>query len=109
MQEEPLNDSNEIILKASAATDVQKLSSAITHHHTKTPTKNVIVRAIGAGAINQAVKSIIASGQFFSQKGLYILIKPSFKTLEEDAHASIGSQNVKKTTAVEFKIVLEKI
>ena len=105
MPEEILNN-QEILLKASSITDIQKLGNAISYNYSKTPEKPIIVRAIGAGAVNQAIKAITSSGQYFSQKGLKVLIQPSFRTLEEDSRAAVGTS--KKTTALEFKLIIQK-
>lgn len=86
---------NERILKVASGTEVIRLSTAITSCYDKDPKAPIIVRAIGAGALNQAIKSIITSGQYFSQKGLRVMTTQSFKTLEEDG---------RKTTAIELNL-----
>lgn len=90
----------ERILKAAAYTDVKKLSNAISSWYEKDNVTPIVIRAIGAGAINQAVKGIITSGQYFSQKGMVVMTTQSFKTLNEADRNS---------TAIEFSLHFKKI
>lgn len=97
---EHIEEKDERILKAASDTEVLKLSNAISSWHEKDSKTPIIVRAIGAGAVNQAIKGIITSGQYFSQKGIIVMTTQAFKTLTE---------NERKTTAIEFTLHFRKV
>lgn len=89
----------EKILKSAAATDVQKLANSIVTSYQKNPKVPIIIRSIGAGAVNQAVKAAIVSSQFFSRAGFTVSLVPSFKPLVEDG---------RKTVSIEFRVDLKR-
>ncbi len=93
------NKENEVLIKVGSGTDAIKLANSIKSVYEKNADSQVTVRAIGAGAINQAIKGVILSNSFFSQKGKLAHLLPSFKTITDE-----GMQ--KEITAVEFKIVV---
>lgn len=66
-------------LRVSGTTSTQELAAAISHaiynNH------KVTLRAIGAGAVNQAVKGIIVAQGFTAQRGLILATRPGFLTV----------------------------
>jgi stage V sporulation protein S len=48
------------------------VTASITEH------KKVTVRAIGAGAVNQAIKSVIKARQFMAGQGEDLIVRPGF-------------------------------
>lgn len=75
-------------------TDASKLSAAIVSYYEKSPSTPIVLRVVGAGALNQAVKGAIISNKYFCKKGLKASLVPSFKDLSEGM------------TAIQMRIVL---
>lgn len=70
------------ILRVAAKTSTQELAQAISHavYDGRKP----ILRAVGAGAVNQAVKGLILAQGYVSQRGLVLSFRPGFVTVEMD-------------------------
>jgi stage V sporulation protein S len=71
---------DEPFLRVSASSNPQSVASAISHviyekHEVK-------LRAVGAGAVNQAVKAIAISRGYVAPRGLDLVCKPGFTTIE---------------------------
>jgi stage V sporulation protein S len=71
---------DEPFLRVSASSNPQSVASAIAHviyekHEVK-------LRAVGAGAVNQAVKAIAISRGYVAPRGLDLVCKPGFTTIE---------------------------
>ena len=81
MNTEPVAISaEEPFLRVSASSNPQSVASAIAHaiydkHEVK-------LRAVGAGAVNQAVKAIAISRGYVAPRGLDLTCKPGFTTIE---------------------------
>jgi stage V sporulation protein S len=70
----------EPFLRVSASSNPQSVASAIAHAiYAKHEVK---LRAVGAGAINQAVKAIAISRGYVAPRGLDLTCKPGFTTIE---------------------------
>lgn len=70
----------EPFLRVSASSNPQSVASAIAHaiyekHEVK-------LRAVGAGAVNQAVKAIAISRGYVAPRGMDLICKPGFTTIE---------------------------
>lgn len=70
----------EPFLRVSAGSNPQSVASAIAHaiyekHEVK-------LRAVGAGAVNQAVKAIAISRGYVAPRGMDLTCKPGFTTIE---------------------------
>jgi stage V sporulation protein S len=67
-------------LRASARTNPQSLASAIAHaiYENRTCT----VRAVGAGAVNQAVKSIAIARGYTAPRGMDLVCVPGFASIK---------------------------
>lgn len=70
----------ENFLRVSAGSNPQSVASAIAHalyadHQVK-------LRAVGAGAVNQAVKAIAIARGYVAPRGLDLTCKPGFTTIE---------------------------
>lgn len=72
----------ETILRVKGATNVSSLGSVIAHgvYDNKPP----VLRAIGAAAVNQAMKAIIIAQSYVGAKGLRLLVIPGFADVEMD-------------------------
>lgn len=81
------NDSPEKILRVSASSSATSLAAAISHG--VYDGRRVVLRAIGAGAVNQAVKAVAIAQSFVGQRGVSLLVRPGFVTVKmEDAEVS---------------------
>lgn len=70
----------EDFLRVSANSNPQSVASAIAHaiyEH-----RQVKLRAVGAGAVNQAVKSIAIARGYVAPRGLDLTDKPGFTTIK---------------------------
>lgn len=83
--EEKIGEPGDVFFKVKATADPLKLGSAIAH--TISGGQNVVLKAIGAGAVNQAMKSIPIAKSFVASYGIKLLADPVFfngKTNEGD-------------------------
>lgn len=73
-------DNEEDILRVSGGTSAHDLAAAISHaiYDGKKP----ILRAIGAGAVNQAVKGVAIAQSFVGSRGLILSIRPGFAEVQ---------------------------
>lgn len=69
----------EDFLRVSASSNAQSLASAIAH--AIYDNRQVKLRAVGAGAVNQAVKSIAIARGYVAPRGLDLTCKPGFTTI----------------------------
>jgi len=74
------SSTEEHFLRVSAGSNPQSVASAIAHalyekHEVK-------VRAVGAGAVNQAVKAMAIARGYVAPRGLDLTCKPGFTTIE---------------------------
>ena len=69
-------DQEEDVLRVSGGTSAHDLAAAISHgiYDGKRP----VLRAIGAGAVNQAVKGVAIAQSFVGSRGLVLSIRPGF-------------------------------
>jgi stage V sporulation protein SpoVS len=86
----------EKLLRISATTIPGSLASSISHRHEEDELCKLTLRAIGAGAVNQAVKGVAVANKHLAKRGFYACITPSFKRIEGDR------------TAMEFRISFQK-
>lgn len=71
---------DEPFLRVSASSNPQSVASAIAHAiYDK---REVKLRAVGAGAVNQAVKAIAIARGYVAPRGLDLTCKPGFTTIE---------------------------
>ena len=80
MNNTPELPSEEQVLRVSASSNPQSVASAIAHaiydkHEVK-------MRAVGAGAVNQAVKAMAIARGYVAPRGLDLVCKPGFTTIE---------------------------
>ena len=70
-------------LRCKSSTDANKLAGSIASIYQENPETKQIIRVIGAGALNQAVKASIISNKYFGKKGLSVALMPSFQEAGE--------------------------
>lgn len=84
---------NQKVLRCKSSTDANKLAGSIHSTYQEDPTAQIIIRVIGAGSLNQAVKAAIISNKFFAKKGIVVVFRPSFQDAAENM------------TAIELKVL----
>lgn len=70
----------EPFLRVSAGSNPQSVASAIAHAIYEN--RQVKLRAVGAGAVNQAVKSIAIASGYVAPRGMVLNCRPGFTTIE---------------------------
>lgn len=68
------------VLRVSASSSAPSLAAAISH--AVYDNKKVTLRAIGAGAVNQAVKAVAIAQGYVGPRGISLLIRPGFTTVK---------------------------
>jgi stage V sporulation protein S len=70
----------EDVLRVSGGTSAHDLAAAVSHaiYDGKRP----VLRAIGAGAVNQAVKGVAIAQSFVGSRGLILSIRPGFQEVK---------------------------
>lgn len=73
-------EAEETILRVSGGTSAHDLAAAISHgiYDSKRP----VLRAIGAGAVNQAVKSVAIAQSYVGSRGLVLSVRPGFCSID---------------------------
>ena len=69
----------EDVLRVKGSSNANSLASAISH--AVYDGKKVVLRAVGAGAVNQAVKAIAIASGFCAQRGVSLSFRPGFTTV----------------------------
>lgn len=67
-------------LRVSAGSNAQSVGSAIAHALYEKP--QVYLRAVGASAVNQAVKAIAIASGYVAPRGLNLSCRPGFTTVD---------------------------
>jgi stage V sporulation protein S len=71
---------DEQVLRVSAGSNPQAVASAIAHSIYET--RACKIRAVGAGAINQAVKAIAIARGYTAPRGMDLICIPGFTSIE---------------------------
>jgi stage V sporulation protein S len=82
MTSTPAVDPNVAELRVASRTPTPELAAAISH--AIYDGKKVLLRAIGAGAVNQAVKALVVAQSYVAQRGLVLANRPGFLTIDMD-------------------------
>lgn len=81
-------------LRVSSGTNAQKLAGAISNALTNS-SKEVVVAAIGAGAVNQAVKALVIARQMVSTRGRDLYFIPGMESTPDTSRpGSSGSSDI---------------
>lgn len=81
MSEETIIDGGaEPFLRVSGGSNAQSVASAIAHALYEKP--EVKIRAVGAGAVNQAVKAMAIARGYVAPRGMNLICIPGFTTIE---------------------------
>jgi stage V sporulation protein S len=90
------NDGVETILRVKGSSSASALAAAISHGIYDS--KHVVLRAIGAGAVNQAVKAVAIAQSYVGARGLVLSLRVGFT----DVQMPDG-----KVTAIVMKVLSE--
>ena len=74
------HEEEESFLRVSASSNPQALAAAVAHAIYEK--HKVKLRAVGAGAVNQAIKSIAIARGYAAPRGLDLICKPGFESIE---------------------------
>jgi stage V sporulation protein S len=77
MSNEPQDEG---FLRVGAGSSAQSVASAIAHSIYET--RQAKIRAVGAGAVNQAVKAIAVARGFTAPRGMDLVCVPGFTTIK---------------------------
>ena len=82
-EEVPVTPSTEEeYLRVSGGTNAQTLASAIAQAVFESGGRKVQLRAVGAGAVNQAVKAIAIARGLVAPRGIDLTCRPGFQSIE---------------------------
>lgn len=87
----------EQVMNVRADTDPSNLGSSVAY--AVFDGKQVTLRAVGANAVNRAVKSIVIANGYVSQRGMILTIRPGFIEAEMPDHEVI--------TGISLRIVVD--
>lgn len=73
-------ETDEVLLKVKSSSAASNLASAIANN--VYDGKKVVLRAIGAGAVNQAMKAIAISQSYVGPRGKILSCRPGFTTVQ---------------------------
>jgi stage V sporulation protein S len=94
-------------LRVSKTTNPSKLAGAIVKGTQNGEVLEII--AIGAGPINQAIKSVAIANRLLGSSGVSLSVKPCFVTLDLSKEKIDGEVDGKtEVTAIKFKVIVEK-
>ena len=80
------------IMRVSGGSNVKNVAMCLMRFLEKSPANEIELRAIGAGAVNQAVKSIACARGFLSQGGKDLCLRVGF----------VGADGASDKTAMRF-------
>lgn len=75
-----MSEETDQLLRVSAGGNPQSIASAIAHALYEK--REVKLRAVGAGAVNQAVKAVAIASGYVAPRGLRIAMIPGFSSIE---------------------------
>lgn len=75
-----MSEKEDGILRVGAGSNPQSVAAAIAHSIYETRTARI--RAVGAGAVNQAVKAIIIARGYTAPRGIDLVFIPGFQSIE---------------------------
>lgn len=84
------------VLRCKSSTDANKLAGSIHSIYQENAETPIVIRVIGAGSLNQAVKAVIISNKYFSKKGIVVDMRPSFQDAADNM------------TAIELRVIFSR-
>ena len=89
---EVIESGDESVLRVSSGSNPQSVASALSH--AIYDSRKVRLRAIGAGAVNQAVKACAIARGYVASRGIDLSFKPGFETI------SVGDDKKEEISAM---------
>lgn len=86
----------EVVLRVGNSSDVKQLASSISF--ALQDSRKVTLRGVGAGAVNQMVKACAVARTYVASRGVDLIVRPGFTTVEMRDHNNPGQ--MVDTTAV---------
>lgn len=89
------NHEEETVLRVSSSSSVTSVGSAIAH--AVYDSRRVVLRAVGAGAVNQAMKAAAVARGYVAPRGFDLSVRPAF--------TSIPGRDGKDISAMSFIVI----
>ena len=89
-----------IALRVGNSTNVGQLAGAIKSNHDRFPDSTIVLRYVGAGAGNQAIKAVIITNNYLSREGKVCMIHPAYGT---------KTNNNEQITIIELNLKIGRI
>ena len=98
-----LPDTEEDVIRVGSSTPPHDLAAAIAHacYDNRPP----MLRAIGAGAVNQAIKACAVARQYVAPRAIDLTVKPGFATVSMPSKTVPGEMD--EVSAILLKVVVE--
>lgn len=71
-------------IRVKSKTDVLRLAASLDHAYTKSPDVPIELHAVGAGALNQAIKGVIILNTRLSNRLKTAVIRPAFSKFHDE-------------------------
>jgi len=88
---------NEVLLKVKSASSAANLAAAIANN--VYDNNEIVLRAIGAAAVNQAVKAVAIAQSYVGPRGMILSMRPGF--------ATVKMPDAEEISAMTFKIIVD--
>ena len=87
------------VLRCSSSTDANKLSGSIYSVFQESSETEIVIRVIGAGALNQAVKAVAIARGFVAPSGVDLVCIPAFAEVEVEGEDRTGIKLIVESRA----------
>lgn len=92
-----MEEESEAVMRVGGSTPAEKLGSSIAHH--VSAGDRVTLRAIGAPAVNQAMKAVAIANRHTAPMGVLLSVRPAFIDV---------AMPDKDVTGMSFRVMVEK-
>lgn len=82
------SSTEEVVLRVGNSSDVQQLASSISF--ALQDSKKVVLRGVGAGAVNQMAKACAVARGYVASRGVDLVVRPGFTTVKMRSHDNPG-------------------
>lgn len=76
-----MSETEPVVLKVAASSDARKVGSSVAHHIAEN--KSIILRTVGAGAVNQAQKAVAIASGWTAPRGVRLATIPGFADIPD--------------------------
>lgn len=99
-------EKSERVMRVKASTPVGSLAGAIKSLYDKDNNDVIILRCVGAGVCNQALKAVVICNQFLAKDGKICWLYPSFTNSKEKLNGSTQDVTI---TVIELVLQIKRI